>query len=338
MTPPLDTWSPKRRRTLLRVLGGAVSATTLHSTFETSAAESGTSVVMEQGDRCVEFTALEGDVPVEELYDFTYPMDQFAGSPGSQGSTYSSMGTTDLQRDRSSILFLYDGPQGLSLVIVHGHLNGDRDAGGTVTFTFYGLPGAATWVVRDDHYVKNGEPVASNYDNWNITGDPHVVDWAYRGGRTDGGVIRGLGSDFEITIEPRFNDNAALSADHDYGPIEAWEMVAGDRTAPDRFPLRLDLPVTIRTGTCGESTDDPGTTNNGEPTNADKNHGKHERKQQKHQEKHQRKQEKHQRKQQKHQEKHRRKQRKHQEKHQRKQQKHQEKHQKKQRKHQKHGG
>lgn len=320
MTPPLDTWSPQRRRTLLRVLGGAVSTTALYGTLDTSAAKYGTSVVMEQGDRCVELTPLEGDVPVEELYDFTYPMDQFEGSPGSQGSTYSSVGTTDLQRDRTSILFLYDGPQGLSLVIVHGHLDGNRDAGGTVTFAFSGLPEGATWVVRDDYYVKDGETAASNYDNWDIDGNPHVVDWAYRGGRTDGGVIRGLGADFEITIEPRFNDSAALSADHDYGPIETWEMVAGDRSAPDRFPLRRDLPVTIRTGTCGESTDGEGTTNDGESTNADKERGKHERKQQKHQEKHKRKQ------------------RKHQEKHQRKQQKHQEKHQKKQRKHEKHGG
>lgn len=311
MTPPLDTWFSNRRRSLLRVIGGAAGATALQGALGTSTADSGGSIVVEQGDRCVEFVPLEGDVPVEELYDYTYPMDQFGGPPGSQGDTYSSEGTTDLQRDRTSLLFVYNGPEGMSLVVVHGHLDGGRDAGGTVTFTFRGVPEEAKWFVDDDHYLEDGEPASTNYDNWDVDGNPDVVDWAYQGGRTDGGVIRGLGSDFELTIEPAFNDDAALSADHDYGPIEAWELLAGDRNSPERFPLRLDLPVTIRTGTCGGATDGEGATDDGESTNEDEHRTKHEQKQRKHQEKRQRKQKKHERKQQKHQEKHRKKQRKH---------------------------
>jgi hypothetical protein len=65
-----------------------------------------------------------------------------------------------------------------------------------------------------------------------------------------------LGIDLELTIEPAFNDDGALSADHDYGPIEAWELLAGDYNPPDRFPHRSDLPVMIRTRTCGGPTDD----------------------------------------------------------------------------------
>ena len=207
-------------------------------------------IVVEQGDRCIEITPFVGGEPVEELYEYTYP-ERFDGPPGSTGDSFSSEGTTDLQRDRTSILFLYDGPEGRSLVLVHGRLDGEEDAGGLVSFSITGLPSDGRWVVRDDYYLTaDGEQAASNFDRWDVEENPHRIDWVYRAGRTDGGAFRDLGSDFEVRIEPGFNDDARLANEHDFGPIEYWEVLSGDRQDPDRFPLELDHPVTVRRGRC----------------------------------------------------------------------------------------
>jgi len=209
-----------------------------------------TGFAFEQDDRCEPVTPLSGDDPVEDLYEYTYPTDRFEGPPGSDGSSFSSEGTTDLQRDGASLLFLYDGPEGLSLVVVHGLVEG-ATVGGTVSFTVRGLPSEGEWVVRDDYYLTDeGEQAESNYDRWDIDGEEHTIDWAYRDDRTDGGVFRGLDSEFEIRIEPAFNDEAALSDGHDFGPIESWELLSGNGDDPDRFALELDQPVTIRRGEC----------------------------------------------------------------------------------------
>jgi hypothetical protein len=253
------------------VLGAVAGTGALRETLALQDVQDET-FVLEQGDRCVELTPFSGDEPVEELYDYTYPKNLFDGPPGSTGSTYSSMGTTDLQRDRTSVLFLYDGPEGLSLVVVHGHVGSEGDVGGTVSFTLGGVPADATWIVRDDYYLQNGEQAASNFDRWDVDGTIQTVDWAYKGGRTDGGALRGLGSGFEIVVDPAFNDEAALAEEHSwYGPIEAWEALSGDREDPERFPLRLDQHVRVRTGGCVEETDlsapdEDGTVDADEPT------------------------------------------------------------------------
>ncbi len=341
MTPPLDVLPRQRRRTLLRAVAAAGTAGALQATLAARAAAE--SIVLEQGDRCVELEPLTGSQPVEDLYDYTYPKDRLGGPPGSQGEVQSSVGTTDLQRERTSILFLYDGPQGLSLVVVHGMLEnegspGPDEKGGTVTFTMSGLPSGGSWIVRDDYYYDPQEGPETNWarDNWNVDGEPQVVDWAYYGHRTDGGAFRGLGSSFEVTIDPAFNDQATLAADVDYGPLEAWEALSGDREGPERFPLRLDRPVTIRTGQCDHQDDgggggggggdggnggggngDDGGNGGGDGDEDDEGEGdrgrrtKHEKKQQKHRNKHQKKQRKHRQKHRKSQRKHRKKQQKH---------------------------
>lgn len=348
MTSPLDT-SP-RRRTLLQFLGAAAGTGAVERTYRAMAADPERAVVLEQDDRCVELTPLSGDESVEAFYDYRYPTERYEGVSGSEGYTYSSAGTTDLQRDRTSLLFLYEGPDGLSLVVVHGRLEGDDD-GGVVTLTMRGMPASASWVVRDDYYLEGGQPAASNFDRWDGDGEVHELDWAYKGGRTDGGAVRGLGREFEFTVEPAFNDDAALADDHDFGPIEAWEALSGDRENPERFPLRLDRPVTVRTGGCdgaavgsGSSTvtDDGSGSGDRDGTDDDREETKHERKQRKHAEKHRRKQRKHERKherkQRKHERKHRRKQRKHAEKAEREQRKHERKQRKHERERRKHDG
>lgn len=225
------------------------------------------SYVLEQGDLCVELTPLSGDEPVEEFYDYRYPTASYDSVSGSNGYTYSSEGTTHLQEDNTSILFLYDGPEGLSLVVVHGRLDGEEDDGGVVTFTLDGMPGDASWVVRDDYYTVEGEQAATNHDNWDVDGSTHQIDWGYRFDRTDGGAARGLGDEFEVSIDPAFNDDAVLASSVTYGPIEAWKALSADGDSPERVSLQMDEPVTIRTGSCEDSdAEDPTETPEDEPT------------------------------------------------------------------------
>ena len=207
-------------------------------------------IALEQDGQCVELEPLEGDEPVEDHYDYTYPQDRYEGPPGSDGDSFSSEGTRDLQRDFGSILYLYRGPEGLSLVIVHGMVDGDHD-GGTVSFGISGLPADGEWVVQDDYYLRpDGEEARSNFDIWDIEGDDHVIHWAFRAQRTDGGAFRSLEDDLELVIAPAFNDRATLSDEYDFGEIDHWEVLSGDIDDPDRIELAMDQPIRITDGHC----------------------------------------------------------------------------------------
>ena len=193
---------------------------------------------LQQGDQCVPITPLSGDETVEEFYDYRTP------NTDPSGSAYSSYGTTHLQRPETSILFLYDGPKGLSLVVVHDKLN-DGTNGGAVTFRFGDLT-KGEWVVGDDIY--DGE---TNYDRFQETETGWKVDWTWGSGRSDGGAYRPLGDDFAVTVDPSFNEEAALYGEHYEGKISDWQVLSGDRSDPDRTSLSLTEPITIRAGGCG---------------------------------------------------------------------------------------
>lgn len=215
---------------------------------------------LEQGDGCVPITPLSGEQPVEALYQYTYPQGGFGGPPGASGRTYSSEGTVDLQRENTSVLFLYDGPEGRSLVFVHGRADeaeaerpaGESSAGGTVSFAVRGLSDDGEWVVLDDYYTVDGEQSPSNYDRYEVADGEYALHWAYRGGRTDGGVFRGIEEDADVVVAPAFNDAAGLAPEHDYGTIEEWQVLSGDLTDPDRQSLALDEPIRIAGGACPE--------------------------------------------------------------------------------------
>ncbi|MFW5978239.1 MAG: cell surface glycoprotein related protein, partial [Halohasta sp.] len=70
-----------------------------------------------QGDQEFEVEPIKGAVPVEEFYDYRYPYQ--SRESDSWGRSFSSHGTTDYQRDDTSVLMLYEGPNGVSLVAVH---------------------------------------------------------------------------------------------------------------------------------------------------------------------------------------------------------------------------
>jgi hypothetical protein len=197
----------------------------------------GDGYVLEQGDRCVSITPLSGDETAESFYDYRAPFTD----PSGQG--YSSYGTTDLQRPETSVLFLYDGPDGLSLIVVHDKY-GDDTNGGAVTLRFEGVDGGE-WAIGDDDY-----DAPSNYDAFERTEDGWRVDWTWGAGRSDGGVYRPLSEAFDVTIRPGFNEGAALYGEYYDGELTDWQVLSGDRDDPDRVSLSLDEPVTVRTGSC----------------------------------------------------------------------------------------
>jgi hypothetical protein len=226
------------RRSVLGATGGLALGVSLPAN---AAADSSADLVLEQGDHCVPVTPLTGTESAEELYDWR------------QAETdYSSAGTTDLQRDDTSILFVYRDPQGEEyLVIVHDRYDTDESGsqydGGSVTFEIGGLSGGS-WVVQDDNY-----PAPTNYDNWAVEQEPQRIDWTWDDSRTDGGVYGPLPDDLDIYIEPRFNEDAALSGQYYDGRIVDWQVLTGERSNPTRTSLSMGDRIRIRRGQCSDT-------------------------------------------------------------------------------------
>lgn len=166
----------------------------------------GVTITIEQGSETVEVSPLSyRDWTVEEFYGYGDPDGASANTP------------TDLEKSDVSRLFFYDGPKGLSLVIIHDEPN-DGD-GGRVVFEFDGLPSEGSWVVPDD----GGEPSGSR------------GDWRWYSCCTDGGVFRGgLDGDFTITLDPEFG----------FG-IGAWEVLSGDAADPAVITLDRSRRITL---------------------------------------------------------------------------------------------
>lgn len=217
---------PLRRRTVLKgSLAAAMAAVGVPATAGASGHQQ-RSFVVEQEDRRFCVTALSTGETVDEFYNYISPH---------------SHTTTDVERSDVSNLFLFEGPNGTSLVTIHdkandGHTHGSDTGGGAVTFDMTGLPtGSGQWVVRDD-----GE----------ISATDTTPDWSWATQHTDGGAWRGgLDGDFTITIDPAFND-AAERDPLNPGTIDEWDVLSGDADDPDRTSLDLEAPVTIRSGIC----------------------------------------------------------------------------------------
>jgi hypothetical protein len=155
---------------------GAVDATDARSTDDDAP------FVLAQGDRCLPLTPLSGSDPVEAFYDYQLPAQyEGVGASDDGGPYFSSGGTVELQRVDKSLLFLYNGPEGLSLVLVHGKVEASNRGGGSATFSFAGLPAGGAWVVQDDLYVdrETGELAASNYDRWQFGETTARVAWTW---------------------------------------------------------------------------------------------------------------------------------------------------------------
>lgn len=245
------------RRTVLAAIGAGFAGG-LTGIDATGARRSESRYVLVQGDRCEPIRPLRGDAPVEAFYDYQLPPKYVSDANGASAGSdapYASAGTTDLQRERTSLAFLYRGPEGLSLVVVHGSTH-SADAG-AVTFRLSGLPEDGRWVVKDDLYrdPDTGERASSNYDRWDVDGTDYRIDWTWGSSGTDGGAFRGLGGDFAVTVDPAFNDAAALFGEHYEGTVTDWEFLSRATDGPDRISLGMDEPIRIETGSCERDDD-----------------------------------------------------------------------------------
>jgi hypothetical protein len=213
-----------RQRTRRRFLTATAAVLGTLGLASTTGADDHRSFVVEQDGDCYPVVPLSGEDPVEALYQW-----------GLSERSYSSEGTRELQESETSLLFLYRGPAGLSLVVVHDATD-DGTPGGRVSFEIQGIPGKAVWVVKDDLY-----DASTNVDTWEINGTvleanestitdyngsadnatasdgnetegienatdsdgnetaettrTDEIDWWWTTGRTDGGALRGLGVD-----------------------------------------------------------------------------------------------------------------------------------------------
>jgi len=225
-------------------------------------------VVIKQDGKCISLKPLSYEgLPVKQLYDYRTP------DTNPSSFKYASFGTRNLQRKNTSIMFLYDGPKGLSLVLVHGKLD-STGPGGAATFRITGLPAKGKWVVKDDSY--DGSTNRDTFDhsinrdfNGNKSGTS-VINWTWQEGRSDGGVYRGLGDEFKFKIHPAFNKKAALSQPVDggsyEGKVDKWEVLSGSVNNPSRTELKMNKPVTIQTGGCSGSKSSTSSTTSTDPS------------------------------------------------------------------------
>lgn len=201
-----DSIGLSRRKFLI---GSGVSMAGTGAISVTASSETPRQFVVEQGEMTYEIEPLRTGETVEEFYSYQ-----------SDGHPHSHMGT-NIDKSDSSELFLWDGPNGLSLVAQH-----DRrydTGGGDVTFAFSGLPDDGEWAVRDDN--PGNDVYTSNTE----------VEWHWGSDHTDGAAYRGLDGEFEVTIEPSF-----------YSGINQWRLLSGDAASPDVEQLDMNQPVTIR--------------------------------------------------------------------------------------------
>ena len=211
-------------------------------TAEAAAGDASTFAVSQDGE-CFEVQSFgDGTTSVEDFYDYRASDTEPTGE-------FSSYGTTEFQQNDTTQMFLYNGTEGVSLVVIHDKLEGD-DSGGKVTFNITGVPSGGEWAVADDEYSGG-----TNYDNFTISGDRSHVDWFWAVNRTDGGALRApQGSDFSMTVDPEFNEDA--HHDHpdgryDGGTIDTWNVRTPDDTENGAATaLDTSQPVTVGTGGC----------------------------------------------------------------------------------------
>ncbi len=237
-----------------RFVQATVASTAILGGVSSADAQSGNNAQysIEQDGKCIPIKPLSmTGLPIQEFYDYRTP----DTDPSSY--KYASFGTQNLQRKDTSILFLYKGPQGLSLVAIHDKI--DQGKGGAVTFRITNLPVHGKFVVKDDKYDAQTNMDTFDYSkhrNWNGKESASAnVSWTWQEGRSDGMAYRGLGNDFNITINPQFNEKAVLAGEANknsvyQGKIKEWEVLSGDVNNPTRTKLNMNKPVTISSKAC----------------------------------------------------------------------------------------
>lgn len=243
---------------------------------------SGQSYQIVQGTQVIPVEPISGNTTVEEFYDYRHPYVGSRDDP-SWGRSFSSVGTTDYQENDTSLLMLYEGPQGVSLVAVHDKYHEEQSqgtAGGSLSWTVSGLPEGGEWAVLDDEYgwLTDAEPKDDVFrlgaahragapgNDGAPPGDADaLLSWVWSTGRTDGMAYRGLGTDAAVVIDPAFNDDSyhrygdrrrpavppnRPGANRGYnGTVDDWEVVVPTNDGEDTEEVDLDSlgdPVVIR--------------------------------------------------------------------------------------------
>jgi hypothetical protein len=188
----------------------------------------------EAAAECVEFSPIsyQGQ-SAEDFYGYRPDID--AENPRQSNTP------AGLERPGVSRLFLFPGPEGLCLFIIHG--GGEGEQGGAASFRISGLPESGEWVVLDDSY--DGAT-----DIFDLDGDLAELHWAWGvEGRNDGAVFCGLGEQFSVRIEPAFNEAARLDP---FGPgqVDRWQLLSGSATDPQAVNLPLDRPGDLESDGC----------------------------------------------------------------------------------------
>jgi len=131
------------------------------------------------------------------------------------------------EQDTSQV-FLWSGPNGLSLVFLHD--KPESGSGGAVTMRSAGLPTSeGEWVVKDGSNDQHSET---------------RFDWSWGKHNNDGGAYRGGLANESVTIFPAFNGAAKDSPNHP-GRVTEWQVLTGQATDPRNVSLDMDQPVTI---------------------------------------------------------------------------------------------
>lgn len=166
-----------------------------------------------QGNQGYGVLPFRGEQTVEEFYQY-----RTDGQPHSH---------FEESREETSLLMLYRGPEGVSLVISHDEQDhsASSDRAGIVKMQFDGLPESGSWVVKDDP------------GDWRRSENRANIHWRWNDKHTDGGAFRGNLRSAQIRIDPDFQLG-----------IGRWIfLTATPPTAPGPLALPLDpsQPVTV---------------------------------------------------------------------------------------------
>jgi hypothetical protein len=155
-------------------------------------------------------------------------VEAFYGHPGG-----ASRSNTGLEQSDTSLLFLYEDPQGrVSLVMIHDANDG---SGGAAVFDLAGIPEGTEFVVKDD---ESDGPYAIT-----LPGGTASVSWRWSDINTDGGALSGSLEQraWTITITPQFPSSGGLSP----GQITAWKFLTGSLDDPIEIVLDMTKPIVI---------------------------------------------------------------------------------------------
>jgi PGF-pre-PGF domain-containing protein/PGF-CTERM protein len=209
--------------------------------------------VVKQGSQCWEVEAMgDGSQNVSEFYDYRSP----ETDPSS--NYYSSFGTEHFQENQVSQLFVYNGSEGVSLVMLHDKMRNGPNAS-TTTFNVSGLPETREWAVEDDDYDGRD-------DEFHHSATESTIHWKWAKHRSDGAAVRGLEDTANYTaveIQPGFNEDATYWGDWAYSGDEAnktvaWKLItepSSNVSVPgNKVELDMNQNVTIEQGSCPDTT------------------------------------------------------------------------------------